>query len=77
MLKQLSEFLDLELKGARKDLVMSDSEEESDVAEHQENFEEESARGIKTTEEAKVGEISIPLLNRASGYVLDGSRINY
>lgn len=77
MLKQLPEVLDLELKSAREDLVTSDSEEESDIAGHQQNVDKESARIIKTTEEAKVGEIYIPLLNRTSGYVLDDSRIYY
>jgi hypothetical protein len=68
LLKQLSESLSIELKSVRGDVIQAESEEDGPPAEIADAADNEAGVTVDSTAEGrKAGEISIPLLNRASG----------
>jgi hypothetical protein len=74
LLKQLSESLSIELKSVRGDVIQAESEEDGPPAEIADAADNEAGVTVDSTAEGrKAGEISIPLLNRASGWASDQS----
>lgn len=71
MLQQLSDCVKLELNKVRRDVGADESgsevEDEDPAMDDQCKIHDKADKGI--TEEGKTGELSIPLLNRASGYI--------
>lgn len=73
LLRQLSECVKLELKRVRRHVGVDDSGSDDEEEAPQSDCADGGAGGAETdkgtAEEGKAGEISIPLLNRASGLV--------
>jgi hypothetical protein len=68
ILKQLSDCQSMELKSVQWDVTQAESEEDEPPTEIADAVENEAGATVDSTADGrKAGEISIPLLNRASG----------